>query len=189
MAERPDDPSVSGSGAQVTPAGRGHLDKWWAGAAQAASLRQAAAVCFSAERERLQALAEAIEVETMERLRARRLREQRGRGARLGLRIRAPRRAGGSFTIEWFLARGPGRTKYLPRGDGDAYARSAFAMALPWERQIALAAERPLTEIRLRLRLMKQTELTLKQTLVRLAQPLPDERQAAVQGQAGNPRP
>jgi hypothetical protein len=186
MAERSDDPPVPGSGAQVTRAGSGHLDKWWAGAAHAQALSQAAAVCFSAERERLRALAEAIEVETMERLRARRLLEQRGRGARLGLRIRAPRRPGGSFTIEWFLARGPGRTKYLPRGDGDAYARPAFALALPWERQIALAAERPLAEIRLRLRLMKQTERSFQQTLARLAQPLPDERQADAEGQAGD---
>ncbi|MFE8033858.1 conjugative transfer protein MobI(A/C) [Thiohalocapsa marina] len=129
--------------------------------------------CFDTERERLRAQAEAIEIQTMERLRAQRLAQRQGRGARLGLRIRDPRRPGGSFTIEWFLARGPGRTKYLPRGEGDRYTRPALASALPWERQIALAAEHPLGEIRLRLRWMKQTELRLNQVLSRLAQPLP----------------
>lgn len=121
----------------------------------------AADAWFAHERARLRTQAETLEVETMARLRARRNEEGAGRTARLAMRVREPRRPGGSFTIEWFRVRGRGRTDYIPRGDGDSYLRGAFASALPWERQIALAAEQTLGTIRKRLRLMKDAELRL----------------------------
>ena len=161
---------------QVSTPGGGHLDKGWAGdpehrGAQAHDhggdrrcghdVHRGVAAWLAAERARLRTHAEAIEVTTMEQLRAQRLQQGAARGARLALRIRDPRRPGGSFTIEWFRVRGRGRTEYLPRGAADAYARAAFAGVLPWERQIALAAEQTLGPIRQRLRLMKALELRL----------------------------
>ncbi|MFE8032327.1 conjugative transfer protein MobI(A/C) [Thiohalocapsa marina] len=166
----------------VTRQGAAHLDKWWAGVLEGEgswsleAFPELVGLGFEAERERLRLVAEGIEIETMERLRAQRLQRQRGRNARLGVRVRAPRRVGGSFTIEWFLARGPGRTQYLPRGEADAYTRSSLAAAMPWERDIALEAERIFGEIRLRLRWMKQAELRLQQVLARVTQPLPGGR-------------
>jgi hypothetical protein len=114
---------------------------------------------FADERLQLRTAAETIEIAVMERLRTERQQRATGRGAaRLGLRIRAPRRAGGSFTIEWFQVQRRGRTQYIPRGPADAYPRAAFAGALPWERGIALEAEQVLGQIRRRLRLMKDIE-------------------------------
>ena len=173
--------------AQVTTQGRGHLDKGWAGGPEHRGTRaqpqggdrrcghdvhRGVAAWFAAQRERLRAHAEVIEVTTMEQLRAQRLQRGAARGARLALRIRDPRRPGGSFTIEWFRVRGRGRTEYLPRGAADAYARAAFAGVLPWERQIALAAEQTLGPIRQRLRLMKALELRFG-VLVELLQRAP----------------
>lgn len=182
MAKPRQTPSDSGQLPLVTPQGAAHLDKWWAGGSTCGGLLsleplpELIGLGFEAERERLRLVAEGIEIETMEQLRAQRLRMQRGRDARLGVRIRAPRRTGGSFTIEWFLARGPGRTLYLPRGEADVYTRSTLSAAMPWERRIALEAERAFGEIRLRLRWMKQAELRLQQVLARLTQPLPGDQ-------------
>jgi hypothetical protein len=104
-------------------------------------------------------MAETIEIAVMEHLRTERQHHGIGRvAARLGLRIRPPRRAGGSFTIEWFQVQRRGRTQYIPRGNTDGYPRAAFAAALPWERGIALDAEQVLGQIRRRLRLMKDIE-------------------------------
>lgn len=159
---------------QVTSGGAGHLDNGWAGGANrgvsSASKLDGAPVAaeaairtlvnwFAEQRQQLRTIAETIEIAVMEQLRTERQQHGTGRGAaRLGLRIRAPRRAGGSFTIEWFRVERRGRTQYIPRGPADAYPRAAFAGALPWERGIALDAEQALGQIRRRLRLMKDIE-------------------------------
>lgn len=160
--------------AQVTSEGAGHLDKGWAqganpdvsgvcnGAGEPVASELALetlARWFAVERRELRTVAETIEIAVMERLRTERQQRATGRGAaRLGLRIRAPRRATGSFTIEWFRVERRGRTQYIPRGPADAYPRAAFAGALPWERGIALEAEQVLGQIRRQLRLMKDIE-------------------------------
>jgi hypothetical protein len=114
---------------------------------------------FAGERLRLRTAAETLEIAVMEQLRTARQQQGASPGtARLGLRLRAPRRPGGDFTIEWFLVQRPGRTHYIPRGSGDRYPRAAFASALSWERGIALEAEQTLGQIRRRLRLMKALE-------------------------------
>ena len=160
--------------AQVTSGGAGHLDNGWAGganpgvfgasepdggpAASEAAIRTLAQ-WFTEQRQQLRTMAETIEIAVMEQLRIERQHREAGRSAaRLGLRIRAPRRAGGSFTIEWFQVQRRGRTQYIPRGQADGYPRAAFVGALPWERGIALQAEQRLGEIRRRLRLMKDIE-------------------------------
>ncbi|MBK5969323.1 hypothetical protein Thiosp_02040 [Thiorhodovibrio litoralis] len=125
------------------------------------------------EKEELRVTAETLEVSTMLRLRA----ERRRRGvaasaARLGVRLRAPRRPGGNITIEWFRVQRRGRTQYLPRGKGDRYRRSGFYGALSWEREIAIAAEQRLGGIRQRLRMMKEAELRLRELETVLAEPL-----------------
>ena len=187
---------------QVATQGVAHLDKGWAGARNhgasdipkgAAQSRRAAtagaalSAWFAHERAALRACAETIEIETMERLRAQRLQEGAGRGARLGLRIRAPRRPGGRFSIEWFLVRRRGRTDYIARGDADAYPRAAFAGVLPWERQIALAAEQSLAEIRRRLRLMTEIEQRLARFQLLTARSMPLD--AVGQGGVDDNRP
>ena len=125
------------------------------------------------EKEELRVTAETLEVSTMLRLRA----ERRRRGvaasaARLGVRLRSPRRPGGNITIEWFRVQRRGRTQYLPRGKGERYRRSAFYGALSWEREIAIAAEQRLGGIRQRLRLMKEAELRLRELEAVLSEPL-----------------
>ena len=156
---------------QVTSGGAGHPDKRWAGSRKsgtaatadvdpaAAAAVAAVARWFAHERAQLRAVAETLEIVVMEHLRHARQQPAVGPGAaRLGLRIRAPRRVGRTFIIEWFLVQRPGRTHYIPRGGGDRYPRAAFAAALPWERGITLAAEQTLGRIRRRLRLMKDIE-------------------------------
>jgi hypothetical protein len=138
------------------------------------------------EQDALRIHAEIEEVSNMLRLRAERKRQGARAGcSRLGVRMRSPRRPGGSFTLEWFLVDRPGRTQYLPRGRGDRYNRPAFHRAVPWERRIALEAERPLGAIRERLRLIKDMERRLQELQTLLAQPLPSgepeqERENAV---------
>ena len=143
---------------QETSGGAGHPDNGWAGTAkgcsgeepQSADATRAAKIAmaaltnwFAEERLRLRTAAETCEIAVMQRLRAERQQQGIGSGAaRLGLRIREPRRAGGSFTIEWFQVERRGRTHYIPRGSGDRYPRAALASALSWERGIALEASR-----------------------------------------------
>jgi hypothetical protein len=138
---------------------------------------------FAAERRQLRTAAETIEIAVMEQLRTERQHQGIGRGAaRLGLRIRAPRRAGGSFTIEWFQVQRHGRTQYIPRGNTDGYPRAAFAGALPWERGIALDAEQVLGQIRRRLRLMKDIERRVADFAALAVQPV-EPGPAAGQGE------
>ena len=176
---------------QVTSRGAGHPDNGWAGAAKACSgvasepagpmsAAQAAMVAlrgwFAGERLRLRAAAEVLEIAVMEQLRTARQQQGASPGtARLGLRLRAPRRPGGDFTIEWFLVQRPGRTHYIPRGSGDRYPRAAFAGVLSWERGIALEAEQRLGQIRRRLRLMKALERRMADFAVEAAQPVASE--------------
>jgi hypothetical protein len=194
MPEHP----VRASAPQVTRGGAGHPDNGWAGPADGCGLNdpesasaaapEAAAIAaltdwFARERMQLRVAAETLEIAVMERLRAQRRQHGVGpRGARLGLRIRDPRRPGGSFTIEWFRVQRRGRTDYIPRGRGDSYPRSAFAGALSWERGIAVAAEQTLGAIRRRLRLMKEIERSVAGFQALLGQPLeasgPDNRRA-----------
>ncbi|MCF7990919.1 MAG: hypothetical protein K9M02_10795 [Thiohalocapsa sp.] len=159
---------------QVTGGAAGHPDNGWAAPSRPRAADDArnpgpppesevavAALAnwFALERLQLRAAADTSEIAVMERLRTERRRQGVGPGAaRLGLRIREPRRPGGSFTIEWFRVQRRGRTQYIARGTGDAYPRYAFAGALPWERGIAVEAEQTLGAIRRRLRLMKDIE-------------------------------
>ncbi|EIC23836.1 hypothetical protein Thi970DRAFT_00348 [Thiorhodovibrio frisius] len=171
------------------PETRGHHGKGWASYANSRAVadpasgdheplsRQAMRVMaewLDQEQDALRIHAEIEEVSTMLRLRAERKRQGARAGcSRLGVRMRSPRRPGGSFTLEWFLVDRPGRTQYLPRGRGDRYNRPAFNRAVPWERRIALEAERPLGAIRERLRLIKDLERRLQELQTLLAQPLP----------------
>ena len=80
--------------------------------------------------------------------RAQRPRSQRGE---LGVRVRfqpSARSGEGSFTCEWYLVRGRRRTRYLSKGRGDRYPRSAFRSAQPWERDLAAEYEPQLARIR-----------------------------------------
>lgn len=80
--------------------------------------------------------------------RAQRPRSQRGE---LGIRIRfqpSTRSGAGTFTCEWYQVRGRRRTRYLPKGRGDQYPRSAFRGAQPWERNLADEYEPQLARIR-----------------------------------------
>ncbi|MEA1053758.1 conjugative transfer protein MobI(A/C), partial [Lamprobacter modestohalophilus] len=118
---------------------------------------------FEAIRAELRLEAETLELEIMTRLRETRLLQPVGmRSSRLGMRVRKPRRPGGSFTLEWYRVRWRGRTDYIARGAGDRYGRKAFIGALAWERAIALDAEQRLSAIRRQLRLMSEIERRLK---------------------------
>jgi len=154
---------------QVTPQGVAHRNKGWADAAVAGAgetpagaslpLLQSVRTGLAPIRTRLRQQAETLELAIMTRLReTRRLQGTGMRNARLGVRVRDPRRAGGNFTIEWYRVRRRGRTDYIARGDGDAYGRKAFIGVLSWERAIALEAEKTLGEIRRRLRLLTEIE-------------------------------
>jgi hypothetical protein len=128
---------------------------------------------FAEERLHLRTAAETCEIAVMQRLRAARQQPGVGPGAaRLGLRLRAPRRPDGNFTIEWFLVQRPGRTQYIPRGSADRYPRAAFASVLSWERGIALEAEQALGRIRRRLRLMKAIERRVRDFAALAGQPV-----------------
>jgi len=162
--------------AEVSTTGAAHPEKGCAVPSLLALQAQAALSAWTEqERAALREQAEVLEVETMEQLRERRWLEAAGRRARLALRLREPRRAGGSFTLEWVLVRGPGRTDYIRRAKHLNYPRSAFARALPWEREIALNAERRLGRIRQRLKLLKEAELRLGLALTHCTQPLHEE--------------
>lgn len=191
---------------QVTSGGAGHPDNGWAGGANrgvsSASELDGAPVAaeaairtlakwFAAERRQLRTAAETIEIAVMEQLRTQRQHQGIGRGAaRLGLRIRAPRRVGGSFTIEWFQVQRRGRTQYIPRGNTDGYPRAAFAGALPWERGIALEAEQVLGQIRRRLRLMKDIERRVADFAALAVQPVePGPAAGQSEPAAGAPHP
>jgi hypothetical protein len=144
---------------------------------------------FAEERLRLRTAAETCEIAAMQRLRAARQQQGIGSGAaRLGLRIREPRRPGGSFTIEWFQVERRGRTHYIPRGSGDRYPRAAFASALSWERGIALEAEQALGRIRRRLRLMKAIERRVAEFEVVAAQPVEYEGASQESGPSSGAR-
>lgn len=171
------------------PAMRGHHAKGWANPAETCALAdpamqdqeslslmamRAMADWLDQEHDALHIHAQIAEISTMERLREERKRQgARASASKLGVRLRRARRAGGCFTLEWFLVDRPGRTQYLPRGRTDRYNRSAFHRAVPWERRIALEAERPLGAIRERLRLIKDLERRLLDLQSLLAQPLP----------------
>jgi hypothetical protein len=154
---------------QVTPQGVAHRSKGWADTVVAGSeARPASAdlplpalvrLGLAPIRAQLRQQAETLELATMNRLRETRQLQGTGlRNARLGVRVRDPRRPGGSFTIEWYRVRRRGRTDYIARGDGDAYGRKAFIGVQAWERAIALEVERTLGEMRRRLRLMTEIE-------------------------------
>jgi hypothetical protein len=184
---------------QVTAETAGHPDNGWAAPSrpraaddpqnpgpppESEAAIAALANWFALERLQLRAAADTSEIAVMERLRTERRRQGVGHGAaRLGLRIREPRRPGGSFTIEWFRVQRRGRTQYIARGTGDAYPRSAFAGALPWERAIAIEAEQTLGAMRRRLRLMKDIERRVADFRASAPQ-LPDGAQPCDQSRA-----
>ena len=141
-------------------------------------------------RARLEALAaEAAEVASQFYLRAAQQRGERPREewGRLGVRVRAvraERAAPGAFSIEWFTRRWVNRTgsrartftTYLPRGQGDRYARSTLrGVAQPWELAIAEELEDRFAEIRRiarsvsRVRMAFRQHATLERTLAAAA--------------------
>ncbi|MCF7994347.1 MAG: hypothetical protein K9L88_05865 [Chromatiaceae bacterium] len=168
----PDQP-LSHSAVQVTQQGVAHRGKQEAETASAgraaaptdpeSRLFEALRTTFAGIRAELRLEAETLELEIMTRLRETRLLQPVGmRSSRLGMRVRKPRRPGGSFTLEWYRVRWRGRTDYIARGAGDRYGRKAFIGALAWERAIALDAEQRLSAIRRQLRLMSEIERRLK---------------------------
>lgn len=167
----PDQP-LSRIDAQVTRQGVAHRGKQEAETASAGRAEAPAGPesrlfedlrnTFAGIRAELRLQAETLELEIMTRLReTRRLQPVGMRSSRLGMRVRKPRRPGGSFTLEWYRVRWRGRTDYIARGAGDRYGRKAFIGALAWERAIALEAEQSLSAIRRQLRLMSEIERRL----------------------------
>ncbi|MEA3642307.1 MAG: conjugative transfer protein MobI(A/C) [Lamprobacter sp.] len=168
----PDQP-LSRIDAQVTRQGVAHRGKQEAETASAGCAEAPACLeshlfeelrhAFTGIRAELRLQAETLELEIMTRLRETRLLQPVGmRSSRLGMRVRKPRRPGGSFTLEWYRVRWRGRTDYIARGAGDRYGRKAFIGALAWERAIALDAEQGLSAIRRQLRLMSEIERRLQ---------------------------
>jgi len=158
-------------------------------------------------RARLEALAaEAAEVASQFYLRAAQQRGERPREewGRLGVRVRAvraERAAPGAFSIEWFTRRWVNRTgsrartftTYLPRGQGDRYARSTLrGVAQPWELAIAEELEDRFAEIRRlargvsRVRVALRQHAKLERTLTAAA--VERSRLPGDQGDAASPR-
>jgi len=121
--------------------------------------------------------AEAGEVASGFYLRAAQERAHRPRSewGRLGVRVRtlrATRAAPGSFAIEWFTRRWVNRTgsqaqtftRYLRRGTGDRYPRSAFAaVAQPWEVELAETLEERFAGIRRLARSVSRVRMAFRQ--------------------------
>ncbi len=102
---------------------------------------------LEALRREAEALAMSFAARSMQE-RARRPHSQRGE---LGIRVRvepSKRSGAGSFTCEWYQVRGRRRTRYLPKGRGDQYPRTAFRSAQPWERILVDDYEPRLARIR-----------------------------------------
>jgi len=122
-------------------------------------------------REALHQQARAREIETMGRLIERRREHKHSGSARLAVRVRDPRRPGGTPTIEWVQARGRGRSDYIPRGRGeDAYPPAILrAAAKAWEWDIVQSAERDFARIRRGLRLLRELRAYWRKALDELA--------------------
>jgi hypothetical protein len=78
----------------------------------------------------------------------------------------------GAFFIEWFIRRWVNRTgsrartftRYLRRGKGDRYARSALGgVAQPWELALADTLEERFAEIRRRARSVSRVRMAFRQ--------------------------